>query len=368
MNQLIDTHTVAASNAAITKPESGLIPYQVDTPKQPKPTKAAKRLANTKGMNREEWLNVRKQGIGSSDAAAACGLNPYMSMLELWMIKTGRMQKNLEKMQNDSYAPLYWGNQLELLIAEHYQHKTGNKVRRVNAVLQHPDEVLHFMLANLDYAVVGSDEVQILECKSVGQWGMKNWQHGIPLYVIIQVQHQLAVTGKQAAHVCALICGHEAKLFKVERKELVISSIIAAEKLFWWHVENDMPPSVDSSESAAKALQQLYPEHDPANSIDFTEVPEIDKLFDALMQQDHQIKQYQDSYDKTKHQIQSLMRDADKAVFSQGNVTWRRSKDSTVLDQKALLKVQPELLEQYPQVRSGSRRFSVYANNGWLNP
>ncbi|WP_218665777.1 YqaJ viral recombinase family protein, partial [Acinetobacter sp. Colony158] len=23
----------------------------------------------------------------------ACGLNPYMSMLELWMIKTGRMQQ-----------------------------------------------------------------------------------------------------------------------------------------------------------------------------------------------------------------------------------------------------------------------------------
>jgi predicted phage-related endonuclease len=37
-------------------------------------------------------VTVRKQGIGSSDAAAACGLNPHMSMLELWMIKTGRMQ------------------------------------------------------------------------------------------------------------------------------------------------------------------------------------------------------------------------------------------------------------------------------------
>ncbi|MDR9777858.1 YqaJ viral recombinase family protein, partial [Rhizobium hidalgonense] len=133
------------------------------------PSKAAKRLANTKGMNRQDWLQVRKQGIGSSDAAAACGLNPYMSMLELWMIKTGRMQNDLEKMQNDSYAPLYWGNQLEPLIAEHYQDKTGNKVRRVNAVLQHSDEDLHFMLANLDYAVIASNEVQILECKSVGQ-------------------------------------------------------------------------------------------------------------------------------------------------------------------------------------------------------
>jgi predicted phage-related endonuclease len=45
---------------------------------------------------------------------------------------------------------------------------TNHKVRRVNAVLQHPDEDKHFMLANLDYAVVGNEEVQILECKTVG--------------------------------------------------------------------------------------------------------------------------------------------------------------------------------------------------------
>jgi predicted phage-related endonuclease len=44
-------------------------------------------------MNYQQWLEVRKQGIGSSDAATACGLNPYMSMLELWMIKTGGCNK-----------------------------------------------------------------------------------------------------------------------------------------------------------------------------------------------------------------------------------------------------------------------------------
>ena len=48
------------------------------------------RLVSTKEMDRQEWLNVRKQGIGSSDAAAAVGLNPYQSQLELWMVKTGR--------------------------------------------------------------------------------------------------------------------------------------------------------------------------------------------------------------------------------------------------------------------------------------
>ena len=76
----------------------------------------AKRLINTKQLDYQAWLEVRKQGIGSSDAAAACGLNPYMSMLELWMIKTGRVQQNIED-ESSGHAPLYWGKQLEPLVA-----------------------------------------------------------------------------------------------------------------------------------------------------------------------------------------------------------------------------------------------------------
>jgi putative phage-type endonuclease len=160
-------------------------------------------------MNYQQWLEVRKQGIGSSDAATACGLNPYMSMLELWMIKTGRMQQNIED-ESAGYAPLYWGKQLEPLVAEYYSMHTNNKVRRVNAVL-HPDEDKHFMLANL---IMPWWAMKKFRCKMLGRYGSKLWRDGVPLYVLCQVQHQLAVTGKQA-HICALICGHETKIFKV---------------------------------------------------------------------------------------------------------------------------------------------------------
>jgi len=79
----------------------------------------AKRLISTKALSRQEWLQTRRQGIGSSDAAAACGLNPHMSMLELWMLKTGRISQSVDQTMTDHYSPLYWGNQLEPLIA-HY--------------------------------------------------------------------------------------------------------------------------------------------------------------------------------------------------------------------------------------------------------
>ena len=43
--------------------------------------------------SREEWLQARNNRIGGSDAAAIIGLNPYMSNVDLWEIKTGRRQQ-----------------------------------------------------------------------------------------------------------------------------------------------------------------------------------------------------------------------------------------------------------------------------------
>ncbi len=338
------------------------IPTTADQPNSPsKRHLAAKRLINTKDLDYRDWLEVRKQGIGSSDAATACGLNPYMSMLELWMIKTGRVQQNLND-ESSGVAPLYWGKQLEPLVAQYYSLHTNNKVRRVNAVLQHSDPDKAFMLANLDYAVVGSDEVQILECKTAGEYGAKIWRDGVPLYVLCQVQHQLAVTGKQAAHVCVLICGHETKIFKVSRNEAVIEQIIQSERSFWQCVERDIPPAVDATESAAKAIQQLYPEHVPLTVEDLTQNETANLLFEKLLQTRQQIEQQQHSFDQIKHEIQMLMKEAERATFQKGSVVWKRAKDTISLDTKALLKQQPELIEQYPLHKQGSRRFNIYSD------
>ena len=324
-----------------------------------KRTVTAKRLANTKNMQYQEWLEVRKQGIGSSDAATACGLNPYMSMLELWMVKTSRVKQNIED-ESSGHAPLYWGKQLEPLVAEYYSMHTNHKVRRVNAVLQHPDPDKSFMLANLDYTVIGSDEVQILECKTAGEYGAKLWRDGVPLYVLCQVQHQLAVTGKQAAHVCVLLCGHETKIYKVTRSESVIEHLINAERYFWDCVEKDVPPSVDASESAAKALQQLYPEHIPLTVEDLSQDDTANLLFNKLLKTKQEIDVQQQSFDQIKHQIQALMKEAERATFQAGSVTWKKSKDSVSLDSKALLKLHPEMLQQFPQNKAGTRRFQIY--------
>ena len=115
---------------------------------QPPRKGAALRLVSTNNMERDDWLEVRRTGIGSSDAAAAIGLNPYQSQLELWMQKAGKADLLPSVDPSDDTSPMFWGTLLEPIVAAHYTKRTGNKVHRVNAVLQHPEHP--WMLANVD--------------------------------------------------------------------------------------------------------------------------------------------------------------------------------------------------------------------------
>lgn len=288
----------------------------------------ALRLVSTKGLSREEWLQYRRQGIGSSDAAAAVGLNPYQSPLELWMIKTGR-DDGLPKIDpHDDSSPMFWGTALEPFVAEHYARRTGYKVRRKNAVLQHPDADKPWMLANIDREIVGAPDVQILECKTAGEFGARLWREGVPDYVQCQVQHQLAVTGKQAADVCVLVCGQEIRIHRIERDEELIANLINLERRFWDYVVTDTPPPADGSDSAGLALRALYP-HDRGETLDLSNDQEMSQAFSSLVSVRTAIDAHQATEALLKQQIQERMGDASRAVFAAGSVSWKRSKSGS---------------------------------------
>ncbi|PFG11117.1 YqaJ viral recombinase family protein [Marinobacter sp. LV10MA510-1] len=320
----------------------------------------ALRLVSTKDLSRDEWLKVRKQGIGSSDASAAIGINPYQSQLELWMVKTGRDASLPKPDSDDPSSPVYWGHVLEPIVAEQYSQQTGRKVRRVNAVLQHSDPDKHWMLANLDYSVAADDEVQILECKTAGEFGSRLWKEGVPDYIQCQVQHQLAVTGKQAADVCVLLCGQELKIYRIERNEELIDALVVLERQFWDFVETDTPPPTDGTDSADRALRHLYPV-DKGETLDFSQSKDLSQAFDELLSIRSEMETLKSTESHLKQRIQGQMGEASKATFPSGSVSWKRSKDSVGLNTKKLLQDQPGLLNQYSITKSGSRRFLIQA-------
>lgn len=314
----------------------------------------ALRLVKTTELSRDEWLDVRKNGIGSSDAASAVGLNPYKSALQLWLEKTSRDLLADSMEDKDESSPAYWGTLLEPIVAAHYTRRTGNKVRKVNAVLQHPDHP--WMLANIDREIVGSSDVQILECKTAGINGARLWKDGVPEYVQLQVMHQLAVTGKKAADVAVLIGGQDLQIHRIQRDEAVIERLIALEQVFWNYVQTDAAPPVDGSDSADMALRSLYPQ-DLGEVLDLTNDLEMSAVFSDWKDVRHKLETFHQQEALLKQRIQQRMGSATKAVFESDEVTWKRSKDSVGWDTTKLFREHPDLLKQYQVTRPGSRRF-----------
>ena len=316
----------------------------------------ALRLVETKDLSRDTWLSVRKNGIGGSDAAAAVGLSPYVSQLELWLNKTGRDADLVKPDPTDTTEPIYWGTLLEPIVAAAYTQQTGHRVRKVNAVLQHP--TVPFMLANLDREIVGVSGVQILECKTAGEFGSRLWRDGVPEYVELQVQHQLAVTGKRAADVAVLLCGQALEVHRVERDDALITRLIELERQFWRYVETDTPPPADGSESANQALRCLYP-RDVGSTVDFSLDRRLSATFADLVAVRAEIDTRVQQEALLKQAIQQAMGEASRAVFETGEVSFKRSKDSASIDLARLLVDHPELALPYATSKPGSRRFLV---------
>lgn len=311
----------------------------------------ALRLASTLKLSREAWLAIRRQGIGSSDAAAAIGLSPYKCALSLWLEKTGR--KAPEDLAQKE--PVLWGTILEPVLAGVYAQRTGRRVRRVNAVLQHAEHP--FMLANLDREVVGADAgVGTLEIKTASYHCAPQWEDGIPIAYQCQVLHQLAVTGHAWADVAVLIGGQDFRIYRIERDEDKIADLIERETRFWQSVERDEQPEPDGSDDAGDALQWLFPQ-DSGTTVDLSESSEGTALFDTLLALKLRREDIEAQEAYAKQQLQNVMGHASTAVFAGGRVSWKRTKDRTLTDLERLGLEQPEVLKQYSKTVAGSRRF-----------
>ena len=310
------------------------------------------RLASTTQLSREEWLQIRSTGIGSSDAAAAIGLSSYKCSLSLWLEKTGRQPpEDLSEKE-----AVVWGTVMEPVLAKMYAERTGRKVRRVNAVLQHPEHP--FMLANLDREVITESGTGILEIKTAGFYSALQWEDGVPVAYQCQVLHQLAVTGHAWADVAVLIAGQEFRIYRIERDDDKIADLIQREAQFWSWVTNNQQPDPDGSYDAQQALLSLFPT-DNGQTLDFSESGPFNDLFAELLILRHRKEDIEQQESTLKHRIQAALGSATAAIFQQGKVTWRKAKDRLVPDLDRLSQEHPELLQQYAKAVPGARRFII---------
>lgn len=302
-------------------------------------------IEKVKTANHDEWLKLRGQYIGGSDAAAVVGLNAYASPYSLWAEKTGKVPGFAGNLATEV------GTYLEEFVAQKFAQETGKKVRKCNASFlnsQYP-----FAIANIDREIVGEDAG--LEIKTTDTLSLKKFKGGeYPANYYCQCVHYMAVTGKKRWYLAVLIGNKEFKWFTIERDEAEITALMTAERDFWEYVKTDTPPAVDGTQATSDALNAIYATND--NSVaDLTAYTENLRQYMALKQQ---IKELEKAADETANRIKLFMGDSGGGVCDGFRVSWK-SQTRSSFDRKRFEKDNPDIdLTGYFK-QSTSRPFKV---------
>lgn len=213
------------------------------------------------------WHADRRTGIGSSDAPIITGDAPWGDLLTLYAVKSGIIDEpDFDTPQTE------WGRRLEAVVADWFTERYGIAVEPVDERLRHPEH--EWMHASLDRRVIGAPA--LLECKTrrypTDEWGPEDTAE-IPAHYLVQVQHQLAVTGYQTAYVAVLFAGSDPRRYIVPRDEELIADLIMLEAGFMECVRTGTPPAplvrrqplvafrddeIEANDVLAKGIEGVY--------------------------------------------------------------------------------------------------------------
>lgn len=208
-------------------------------------------------QSKDEWLKLRQQSIGGSDAATIVGLNDYSSPYALWVEKTGKL---IDKEDNEAMRQ---GRDLEEYVARRFTEETGKQVEVEPNVIK--NSKFPFAHATIDRKVTGENAG--LECKTVSSYNWNKYRKdGFPYYYYVQCLHYMAVCDFDKYYLAVLVLGRDFKVFEFERDpetQRVINDLMQSERDFWKLVEDKTPPDMDGSQATDEALlQQFDPEEE----------------------------------------------------------------------------------------------------------
>lgn len=197
---------------------------------------------------------LRARHVGASEVAALFGASPYMTAFELWHIKRGA----LPAPDLDDSDRVFWGQVLEPAVAQGAAAMRGWRVRKVRRYSPH--QSVAGMGASMDFEIIAHERgAGCLEIKNVDRLVYRDtWEDGEPpLHIELQLQHQLACTGRPWGAIAALIGGNDLKVFERERRPKTIERIENAVAAFWASIEAGREPKPDFLADAA-AIAALH--------------------------------------------------------------------------------------------------------------
>jgi len=299
----------------------------------------------------EEWVQDRKEYLGGSELAAAFGKSKYQTPLQLWMIKTGRMEPQ------GSSPITELGHILESVVAEKFTETTGLKARNRSQAYQHPRHC--FLRGNIDRQITSSnlhDSPGVLEIKTTSSQRLKHEENLYPLSWEYQIQWYLFLSGYSYSYLAIMERDtgvfHEPIL--IQRNQELIDELFE-KAVTWWntHILADIPPDPMNNED----MLILFPNSEEGKILVAT--PGSYGLYNELCK----VRDRKSDLEKMEEylQVQLKQKLGDHELLQCGSkklISWKSSTQNR-LDTPAFKQAHPELYKQFLK-QTSTRRFTVH--------
>jgi putative phage-type endonuclease len=287
--------------------------------------------------------------LGGSEAAAACGVDPYRSRVALWLEKRGEWKQ-------DAGEPALWGNLLEPVVYAELE-------RRGFQVMPAPadgfvDDDRPWLHGHPDGFAEVEGEAALLEIKTAGQWTAGEWKSdsGAPLPYLLQLHHYFELTGYSVALLAVLIAGQRLETRIVHRDDAVIARMLDLEGDFIELLRSGSMPAPDGSESAKEALRAMF---EPTPGL----VVRADKAIESHVREARILRESINARKEqlAKHEqiVQAYMGEATELISRHDTTLAKWTPyDRTALDTKALKEAMPGTFTEFSATKT-LRRFTL---------
>lgn len=318
----------------------------------------------TSKEEKEQWLELRREGLGGSDIANVIGIgfgNPYSVFLD-----------KLNLSENQENESMKWGILHEPTVAEEYQrrHPEVEVVDTGLKIFRHPDH--DWMLVTPDRICIPKDGSPSygLEVKTTSAFMKKHWgdegSDDIPDMYIVQNQWGMSVTGHKRWDTAVLIGGNKYREYTQVHNPKLAKTLIKKGKDFWEiHVKQESPPEIDGTIDSLNFLKKWFPDHNEDL------LPMTGDMLVLLKNRAMNIS-LMDSYEEKKIESETKIVEAIGASLGfegdSAKVTFKKTKDSDKTAWKALaldlLKALPdmaqaEFLGRHTEHKEGYRKLRI---------
>jgi predicted phage-related endonuclease len=269
-------------------------------------------------VDREQWLEWRKQDVTASRVGALFGVHPYETALRLYAEKRG------VEFPNEDNKTMRRGRWLEPAVATAVEEERPEwQLKAPKVYLRDPDLRLG---CTPDYFIDGDPRgLGVLQCKTVASSVFQHDWHGgseIPFWIVLQTLTECMLADAAFGVVGALkVHEHdmEIAILDVPRHADSELKILVAVRNFWRNVATGLEPDPDFARDA-DVVKLLTPRETPGKQIDFSRHNELPAMLAERAELLRKMGAAEDRCDEIETEVKHLMGDAE---FANGLPDWR---------------------------------------------